>query len=172
MFWRQSLFFLLILLFACKPSGHDRNFTTEPEVNFDLEAIRKRGSLVALLDNNSISYFIYKGQPMGYEYELLKQLAKSLKVDLKIRLVTGIEQAIDLLNKGEGDILAFPLTITAERKQYITFTIPHFDTHQVLVQRNLPTGGCRHLKCLKKINPAAGTTWRTRSVRNERLCFS
>jgi membrane-bound lytic murein transglycosylase F len=135
MFRRQSLFFLLFLLYACTPSGHNRSFTTEPQVNFDLEAIRERGSLVALLDNNSISYFIYKGQPMGYEYELLRDMAKSLKVDLKIRLVTGIEQAIDLLNKGEGDVLAFPLTITAERKQYVTFTNPHFDTHQVLVQK-------------------------------------
>lgn len=129
------MFFLLFLLYACTPSGHNRSFTTEPQVNFDLEAIRERGSLVALLDNNSISYFIYKGQPMGYEYELLRDMAKSLKVDLKIRLVTGIEQAIDLLNKGEGDVLAFPLTITAERKQYVTFTNPHFDTHQVLVQK-------------------------------------
>jgi hypothetical protein len=47
MFRRQSLFFLLILLFACKPSGSERNFATEPEVTIDLEAIRKRGTLVA-----------------------------------------------------------------------------------------------------------------------------
>jgi len=133
---RQALFLLIILcLDACQPSGNEHNFATEPEVTFDLEAIRKRGSLVALLDNNSISYFIYKGQPMGYEYELLKRLCANLKVDLKVKLVSGIEQAIDLLNKGEGDVLAFPLTVTLERKQYLTFTNPHFDTHQVLVQK-------------------------------------
>jgi membrane-bound lytic murein transglycosylase F len=136
MFRRQSLFLLLALSFdACQPSGTETNFTREPEVTFDLEAIRKRGSLTALLDNNSISYFIYKGQPMGYEYELLKRLCAHLKVDLKVKLVTGIEQAIDLLNKGEGDVLAFPLTITPERTNYVTFTNPHFTTHQVLVQK-------------------------------------
>lgn len=140
MFRRQVSFLLFLLFFllflnACKPTGNDRNFTTEPQVNVDLEAIRKRGSLVALLDNNSISYFIYKGQTMGYEYELLKRLCTHLKVDLKVKLVSGIEQAIDLLNKGEGDVLAFPLTVTLERKQYLTFTNPHFDTHQVLVQK-------------------------------------
>ncbi|MBX2897199.1 MAG: transporter substrate-binding domain-containing protein [Cyclobacteriaceae bacterium] len=136
MYWRQSWFLaVFLLLFACKPTTNESSFATEPLVNVDLDAIRQRGYLVALLDNNSISYFIYKGQPMGYEYELLKQLARSLKIDLKIRLVTGIEQAIDLLNKGEGDVLAFPLTITLERKQYLTFTNPHFDTHQVLVQK-------------------------------------
>ncbi|MCW5912761.1 MAG: transporter substrate-binding domain-containing protein [Cyclobacteriaceae bacterium] len=130
------MFLLLFLSFySCNPPGHETGFATEPQVRFDLDTIRERGSLIALLDNNSISYFIYKGQPMGYEYELLKQLAKYLKVDLKIKLVTGIEQAIDLLNKGEGDVLAFPLTITPERMQYVMFTNPHFDTHQVLVQK-------------------------------------
>jgi membrane-bound lytic murein transglycosylase F len=136
MFWRQASFlWFLLVLATCKPPGNNRNFTTEPRVTIDLDAIQKRGSLTALLDNNSISYFIYKGQPMGYEYELLKRLCAQLKVDLKVKLVSGIEQAIDLLNKGEGDVLAFPLTVTLERKQYLTFTNPHFDTHQVLVQK-------------------------------------
>lgn len=136
MFRRQSSVLLLFLaLSACKPLNNELPFATEPQVHVDLDAIRKRGSLVALLDNNSISYFIYKGQTMGYEYELLKRLCTHLKVDLKVKLVSGIEQAIDLLNKGEGDVLAFPLTVTLERKQYVTFTNPHFNTHQVLVQK-------------------------------------
>ncbi|MDZ7649200.1 MAG: transporter substrate-binding domain-containing protein [Cytophagales bacterium] len=95
----------------------------------------KRGYLTVLIDNNSVSYFIYKGRPMGYEYELLKRLARDLNVQLKIKLIAGIEQAIDLLNKGEGDILAFPLTITQERTQYMAFTDALFNTHQVLVQK-------------------------------------
>lgn len=82
-------------------------FAKEPLVDLDLDAIRKRGHLIALIDNNSISYFIYKGRPMGYEYELLKRLTDNLKVDLKIKLVTGIEQSIDLLNKGEGGYTRF-----------------------------------------------------------------
>ncbi|HNV28329.1 MAG TPA: transporter substrate-binding domain-containing protein [Cyclobacteriaceae bacterium] len=129
------LVFSLSCLLGCDKFIGEDGFAKEPEVELDLEAIRKRGYLVALLDNNSISYFIYKGRPMGYEYELLKRLTDNLKVDLKIKLITGIEQAIDLLNKGEGDILAFPLTITQERTQYLAFTDTHFNTHQVLVQK-------------------------------------
>jgi membrane-bound lytic murein transglycosylase F len=88
-----------------------------------------------LVDNNSISYFIYKGQPMGYEYELLNLLARHLNVDLKIKVTSGVERAIDLLNTGQGDILAFPLTVTKDRTRYVSFTKPHFNTYQVLVQR-------------------------------------
>jgi membrane-bound lytic murein transglycosylase F len=127
-----SLFFAAFI--SCNQS-HQVNFTTNPEVDIDLDVIKKRGYINVLVDNNSISYFIYKGQPMGYEYELLSNLAKELDVDLKIKVTSGVERAIDQLNTGEGDILAFPLTTTKDRTQYLTFTRPHFNTYQVLVQR-------------------------------------
>ncbi|HEY5824077.1 MAG TPA: transporter substrate-binding domain-containing protein, partial [Cyclobacteriaceae bacterium] len=75
------------------------------------------------------------GTPMGYEYELLQRFTQSIGVDLKIKLVTGVEASFDLLNKGEGDVIAFPLTISQERKEFVTFTDPLFNTNQVLVQR-------------------------------------
>lgn len=137
--WRKKpgavIFIALFFLFGCIPALEEDSFEKEPEVELDLDAIRQRGYLTALVDNTSISYFIYKGRTMGFEYELLKRLTDHLKVSLKIKLVAGIEQAIDLLNKGEGDILAFPLAITEERKGYLTFTDPHFNTLQVLIQK-------------------------------------
>ena len=130
---------ILIFLFlapSCRQTHSDSvSFATEPQVEVDLDDIRKKGYLEALVDNTSISYFIYKGSPMGYEYELLKRLADYLKVDLKIKLITGIEEAFDLLNKGQGDILAFPLTVTTDRQQYAAFTNTFFNTCQVLVQK-------------------------------------
>ena len=125
---------LFALLSSCNQSPKV-NFTTVPEVEFDLDEIVKRGYITALVDNNSVSYFIYKGQPMGYEYELLNNFAKQLKVDLKIKVTSGIDRAMDQVNKGEGDVIAFPLTITKDRKQYVSFSNPHFNSYQVLVQR-------------------------------------
>lgn len=131
-FLSVALFFAVLV--SCNQSKQV-NFTTNPEVELDLEQIKKRGFINVLVDNNSISYFIYKGQPMGYEYELLNLLAKDLGVDLKIKVVSGVERAIDQLNTGEGDILAFPMTMTKDRTNYISFTKAHFNTYQVLVQR-------------------------------------
>ncbi|HEX5171729.1 MAG TPA: transporter substrate-binding domain-containing protein, partial [Cyclobacteriaceae bacterium] len=74
-------------------------------------------------------------QPMGYDYELLKLFAKSLNVNLKIHVISGIGKAIAKLNRGEGDILAFPLTVTKRRAKHLAFTKPHFQSYQVLVQR-------------------------------------
>lgn len=137
----ESFKFLVIaglfigFLFSCRSSSDDDTFHSEPLVEIDLNAIKKRGYITALVDNNSISYFIYKGKPMGYEYELLQLLAKHLNVTLKLKVTSGIQTAIEKLNRGEGDILAFPLTINKPRKQWIDFTRVHFNTYQVLVQR-------------------------------------
>lgn len=122
------------LSFSCDRSSQV-NFTSKPEVSLDLDAIIERGYINALVDNNSVSYFIYKGEPMGYEYELLNLFAKHLNVALKIKVTSGIDRAMDQLNKGEGDIIAFPLTITKERTKYVAFSKPHFNSYQVLVQR-------------------------------------
>jgi membrane-bound lytic murein transglycosylase F len=128
---------ILVVFAACLSCNRSPqlNFTTGPKVEMDLDAIIKRGYINVLIDNNSISYFIYKGQPMGYEYELLNLLARELHVDLKIKVTSGVERAVDQLNTGEGDLLAFPLTITKDRTNFVSFTKPHFNTYQVLVQR-------------------------------------
>ena len=125
---------LVLGFFSCQNSSK-QGFYSEPQVSIDLDEIKKRGYINVLVDNNSTSYFIYKGVPMGYEYELLQLLAKELDVDLKIKVTSGIERAIEQLNNGEGDILAFPLSVSKDRKKYITFTKAHFNTYQVLVQR-------------------------------------
>ncbi len=72
---------------------------------------------------------------MGYEYELLRLFAKQLKVELKLKVISGVENGIHQLNMGEGDILAFPLTVTTERSEYVSFSRPLFNSYQVLVQR-------------------------------------
>ena len=128
--------FLVFFLFPrCSYKPETERFATEARVTVDLGAIQKRGYLQAIVDNNSVSYFIYKGTSMGYEYELLKRLADYLKVDLRIKVMSGIEEGINALNIGEGDVLAFPLTITTDRLKYMTFTNSLFNTYQVLVQK-------------------------------------
>jgi membrane-bound lytic murein transglycosylase F len=134
-FSRYSTLLILIFSIQCKQGGETLPFLPEPVVERDLAAIQKRGYLEAIIDNNSISYFIYKGTPMGYEYELLQHFCKSLKIKLKLKVISGIEAGIDQLNRGGGDVLAFPLTVTKDRTNYFSFTQTHYTTSQVLVQK-------------------------------------
>lgn len=134
-----SIIPLLIICFsACSPRTDNKTpgqgLQIEP-VDFDFEKIKERGYINAIVDNSATSYFIYKGKPMGYEYEMLKWFCKDNDLDLHIILTTDISDALEMLNRGEGDIAAFNLTVTNERKQTIDFTNPLYLSRQILVQK-------------------------------------
>lgn len=138
-----SLFLLLLVgLVSCrktpseyKSDSSDRENPIEDIVAFDFDKIKERGYIVAIIDNSSTGLFQYRGQTMGYEYELLKMFADSMGLQLRLRILANLEEAISLLNSGEGDVLAYNLTVTKERKKRIAFTQYHNLVRQVLVQR-------------------------------------
>ncbi|MEQ9440761.1 MAG: transporter substrate-binding domain-containing protein [Cyclobacteriaceae bacterium] len=144
-FW---LSFALILssvtwMSACKEDGEVmKKSEAEPSepspVSFDLTQIQKRDTLIAILNNSSTGYFIYRGQPMGYEYELLTLLAEAMDLELEIRLTSSVDEAIRMLNAGEGDIIAYNMAVTAQHKERVAFTEHHNEVKQVLVQRKSP----------------------------------
>lgn len=106
-----------------------------PQVERDLPEIREDGVLRAIAIYNSTSYFLYRGQPMGFEYELLKKLAESLDLRLEIVVANNVNELFDLLNSGKGDLIAYGLTVTEPRQEIVSFTKFHYVTHQTLVQR-------------------------------------
>lgn len=105
------------------------------EVDLDFSELQKRGELRAITMYSSTSYFIYRGKPMGYEYELLSMLADHLGLKLKIIIENDLIEAEKMLFSGKGDILAHRLTITKDRKKRVAFTKYHTQTKQVLVQK-------------------------------------
>jgi membrane-bound lytic murein transglycosylase F len=122
-------FVLLFLLFSLLESCSSKD-----EENVKLKYLRDN-KLVAITGYNAYSYFIYKGQPMGFEYELVKKLAEHFNVDLEVKIVNNIEEMFEILNSGKGDLIAFNLTITKERLEKVDFTKPINNIKQVLVQR-------------------------------------
>ncbi len=101
----------------------------------DLTEIQTDGKLRALIAYSATSYFLYRGQPMGYEYELLKRLADDLGVELELHVSRDLDEMLNELKKGTVDIVAHGLAITAERKQEVAFSEFLYITEQVLVQR-------------------------------------
>ena len=81
------------------------------------------------------TYYLYKGRPMGYEFELLERFAEYLNVTLDIIVVNNVDELFKKLNNGEGDIVAHGLTITTNRKVEVSFTNHLYLTKQVLVQK-------------------------------------
>jgi len=104
-------------------------------VERDLDDIQQEGVLRAITVYSETSYFLYRGQPMGFEYELLQRLADHLEVALEIIPAEDLDQLINMLNRGEGDLIAYGLTVTQPRQQYVDFSNYLYLTKQVLVQR-------------------------------------
>ena len=121
------------ILLSCSenPDNKDKKNT----VGFDLDSIIARGKLVAVTDFNSTNYFLYRGEPMGFHYELLKAFSDHLGVDIEIVTENSIENAFSMLKTGQVDLLAMGLTVSPSRKDEIQFTEPIDSTRQVLVQR-------------------------------------
>jgi membrane-bound lytic murein transglycosylase F len=133
----KKLIIFLVLLAAVLTSCTSKPQPPEiiKPVSYDLDSIIRRGKLVAVTDFNSTDYFIYKGEPMGFNFELLKSFTDHLGLDLEIITENRLENAFSLLNNGEADLLAIGLTVNASRKKEIIFTDPIMETRQVLVQR-------------------------------------
>lgn len=134
----------LIILFACKTEPVEKKKVIkksevkekpEVKVEYDLEDILKEGKLKALTTYSSTSYFLYRGQAMGYEYELLSRFAEHLGVELEISVANDIDNMFNNLNQGRNDLIAHGLTITGDRKEDVRFTDYLYLTHQVLVQK-------------------------------------
>lgn len=126
-----------LILLTCNTKNKEPD-STEDNTNLvyrDFEEIKKSGKLRALLAYSSTSYFLYRGRPMGYEYELLERLAEEFNLELEITVSEDLNSLLLELNKGTVDIVAYGLAITTERKKKAAFTDYLYLTNQVLVQR-------------------------------------
>jgi len=101
----------------------------------DLEEIREEGKLRVVTEYNSISYFIYRGQPMGFQYQMLQELANHLELELEVDVNNNLKENFEHLARNEVDLIAMNLTVTGDRKDQVNFTLPLLQTRQVLVQR-------------------------------------
>ena len=126
---------LVALLFSCQSKPKKDIDDNSEKFSRDLDEIKKSGKLKALTIYSGTTYFLYKGRPMGFEYELLERLAEDLEVELEMVIAKDENDLIKLLQDGEGDLLAYGYTITESRKKKINFTYPLYLSHQVLIQR-------------------------------------
>ena len=128
-----------LFLGSCQRKGEPRFRDVEqlrPENRIThMEMIREYGALKVVTEYNSISYFLYRGQPLGFQYEMLQELANHMDLPLEVSVSNDLGRNFSDLQEGQVDLIAMNLTITSNRKQEVAFTEPLLQTRQVLVQR-------------------------------------
>ena len=126
---------LFFLLASCK---REKQADALAEVSNSLTDIKAKGKLVVLTDYSSTNYFIYRGQPLGYQYEMLQELANYLNVKLELRVNSDLENSFVLLNRGEVDLIAENIIITFQPK---SAGHCNFDGPFHVLRRKLALGG-------------------------------
>ncbi|MBU1194444.1 MAG: membrane-bound lytic murein transglycosylase MltF [Proteobacteria bacterium] len=127
-----------------------------------VEKIKKNGVL-RLITNSSINtYYYYNGQPAGFEYDLAKEFADFLNVDLDI-ITPGWNNMFSYLDDKKGDFIAAGLTITRERLEKAIFSIPYMTIQQHIVHHKL-THGPRSIKSMndRTLHVRRGTSYHSR----------
>lgn len=92
----------------------------------DFDGIKKRRVLRVLMPNNAASYFLYRGELHGFEYELAKAFADAHRLRLEVIVPETHEQLISGLVEGRADIAAGFLEPNDEaRAQGVAFSRPY-----------------------------------------------
>ena len=135
---KQILVVGVLIFLGLGAIGYLNNWFIQPskqEFILDKEGIFSRGTLRVAVDNNSSSFYIYRGRRMGYEYELLLDLGKELGVQVEFVVASDIDEAFTKLEEGKVDLIAMNVTQNAERESFVSFTESLGTISTVLVGR-------------------------------------
>lgn len=102
----------------------------------DLPGIKQRKVIRVLTRNNAATYFLWRGELLGFEYELVRRFAKGHGLRVEMVVPPAREDLIPWLLEGKGDIIAASLTATEQRrKQGVAFSRMYNKVSEVLVAR-------------------------------------
>lgn len=123
------LVWVLVILYFVYPFITRYRFVT-------LHKILKNGEITVITKNDAHCYYLYRDEPMGFEYELAKEYADYLGVNLRIKVVDNWEAMVQDINQGSGAVIAAGISITPGRAEEISFSDgymaiqPHIITHR------------------------------------------
>ncbi len=104
----------------------------------DFDQIRKRRVLRVLLRNNAASYFLYRGELMGFEYELAREFADYHGLRLEVVVPPSYQELTTWLLEGKADIaMGFLEPDGLQRRLGIDYSDPyHYAKQHIVVHKD------------------------------------
>ncbi len=101
-----------------------------------VERIKKAGVLKVGSDVAYAPFEFMEGdKPVGFDIDIAQEIAKALGVKFQV-INTSFDGIIAALKAKKFDIIISAMTITEERKKEIDFSIPYYDSGQIIVVRS------------------------------------
>ncbi|MDE2971943.1 MAG: transporter substrate-binding domain-containing protein [Acidobacteriota bacterium] len=109
----------------------------EPSEFRDWEAIRASGQLRLLTISSPVTHYLWRGERLGFEYELVKQFADSHGLDLAVIVARDHPELVEGLLTGRGDLVAAGWVQTPARAAEGLL----FSRHYLEIQETFVTAG-------------------------------
>ena len=124
----------------------------------DLEEIKKRRVLRVVLPNNAASYFLYRGELQGFEYELIREFADFHGLRLEVIVPSAEYVLSDWLLEGKADLaLGFIEPDEQLRVQGVGFSEPyHYTRRHIAVNKRDPAKSWAEMKDYTVLIPERG----------------
>ncbi|MBT8372609.1 MAG: membrane-bound lytic murein transglycosylase MltF [Deltaproteobacteria bacterium] len=117
---------VLAIFYLVKPIVNKYRFVT-------LHKIMKAGQITVITRNTPHCYYTYRDEPMGFEFELAKEFADYLGVELKVKIAENWEGMLPALKNGNAAIIAAGMAITPKRQKQVAFSDGYMDIQQHLI---------------------------------------
>jgi membrane-bound lytic murein transglycosylase F len=98
-----------------------------------LQGIQKTGEITVVTRNTAHCYYLYRGQPMGFEYEMAQAFAEYLGVPLQVKVVDRQEELVAALNDGSAAFIAASIPITPKWQTEVAFSDGYMKVAQQII---------------------------------------
>jgi membrane-bound lytic murein transglycosylase F len=119
--------------YLCSPVISAYRFVT-------LQKIKQTGVITVATRNSAHCYYLYRDQPMGFEYELAKAFAEYLGVRLQIKIVDKWSDMVAALSDGSAAFIAASMPITSKRQTQVAFSDGYMEVAQNIITHRKNTG--------------------------------
>lgn len=133
---KLSIFITVLIALFCFFSCN-KDTQKEDELlkhTIDLYEIVESDTLRAATMQAVTSYFLFRDEEAGYDFEMLENLAKHLNLKLKLFVADSIPEMIEWLENRKVDLIAYNLVETTKLKENFVYVFPQAPSHQVVVQ--------------------------------------
>jgi len=157
-YYKQLRFYLSVLLLitastysSCIFKGAYLTSNAEKGIANTIEDIKTIGKLRVALSYSPTGFFVYKGTPMGFQYDLAQKLANAFNVELEVIVTEHEDEQLDMLKNRTVDLIADNFEHLHYTEPYIDYVVNFKKSNLVLVQRK------KHKK-VKKASDLQGKT--------------
>jgi len=126
------IFIIFFLLFAS--CGTKKVDSSSVQPSRDLKEIVESDTLKVATMYSSTSYFLFRDELLGFDYEMVENFANYLHVNLEINIAHSENEMSQLLKAGKVDMVAYNTIETKALKRQFDFVLPQEQSYQVLVQ--------------------------------------